>query len=615
MKKLLVLLLLTALCAVTLASCGGNTDTPSDTTPANEDVTTAEPAETTPAPSTDISLADYNIVRFEDAPKSIVSCSATLYKKMNEKLSTPVEIATDWVKGLKKDDVIENDNLEILIGNTNRRESRQIAEQLVGDSAYVIRKVDNKIVIIGSSEQSTRWAIEKFTELYVDSGKMAVEPDLNIVYAPGAEGSPAYILATEYTAIRDEDGGDFSVSMFTLLREQMLAITGQNIKLATDDVPKTKIPETGYVTAEKELLVGVTNRVESIDAAKTVGAMDYTISITDTKVIICGGTPLSTMRGIERFADALRTGEISSLEAGSYTYTEKFTDLYTYNPLCYDYSCFVPVWKDLFNIPDWMRDFDEKTYAITQNNLRNMSTAHRGEIVYYPENSIEGILSAIYAGCDVIEIDVSITKDHVFVLMHDLKLNRTTDWAQKKGTNGLPTSEYIYDWTYEQLQQLNLKTNAGVMTEYKIPTLYEALMVIKGNCFVQLDQKISHESMPNPRKLNFNDEVYVMANEIGCKSIHLYQAGIATMKKWVLRDKTDTEFSAYIDQATEYLRKGALRKRYWAYGDADVSTLNASYETKTVWEKLRAEGKTMLWTNSPLKYSQYIADNFEPAKK
>jgi hypothetical protein len=140
-------------------------------------------------------------------------------------------------------------------------------------------------------------------------------------------------------------------------------------------------------------------------------------------------------------------------------------------------------------------------------------------------------------------------------------------------------------------------------------------MVIKGNCFVQLDQKINHESMPNPRKLNFNDEVYVMANEIGCKPIHLYQAGIATMKNWVLRDKTDTEFSAYVDQVTEYLRKGALRKRYWAYGNADVSTLNTSYETVAVWEKLRAENKTMLWTNSPLKYMQYIADNFEPAKK
>ena len=614
MKKFLSLLTLALLLCLTLTACGDNTDT-SDDTSATDGATTTESVETTPAHSTDISLEGYVIVRYEDSKKDVTSGSSVLYKKLAEKLGSSVEIKTDWIKGLAKDAVVENDELEILIGPTNRRESKQVAEELVGDSAYIIRKVDNKIVIIGSSEQSTLWAIEKFSELYVDSGKFAVEPDLNIVHAPGIEGSPAYILATEYTAIRDADGGDFSLAMLSLWRDHIQSITGQNISVATDDLPKAKIPADGYVTDEKEILLGVTNRKESVDASKNVGAMDYTITITDTKVIICGGTPLSTMRGIDRFAEALRTGEIASLEAGSYSYTEIFTDLYSYNPLCYDYSSFVPRWKDQFNIPDWMRDFDEKTYAITQNSLRNMSVAHRGEVVYYPENSIEGFLSAIYAGCDVIEIDVSITKDHVLVLMHDLKLNRTTDWAQKKGQNGLPTSEYIYDWTYEQLQQLNLKTNSGELTEYKIPTLYEALMVIKGNCFVQLDQKINHENMPTPRKLNFNDEVYVMADEIGCKSIHWYQAGIATMKTWAARDTTDKEFVAFVNQVTEYLRKGAVRKRYWAFGDADVSALNAAYETPSVWEELRAEGKTLIWTNSPLKYSQYIADNFEPAKK
>lgn len=615
MKKLSAILLLVLTLCLALTACGDSVDTPVDDTSVNTDVTTAESVETTPAPSTDISLADYIVVRYEDSQKDVTLGASTLYKKLAEKLGSPIEIKTDWIKGLAKDAVIENDELEILIGPTNRLESKQVAEELVGDSAYIIRIINNKIVIIGASEPATALAMEKFAELYVDSGKLAVEPDLNIVHAPGIEGSPAYILATEYTAIRDEDGGDFSKAMFTLWREHIEGITAQTIKVETDSLPKAKIPDSGYVSDAKEILLGVTNRKESIDAAKNVGAMDYTITITDTKVIICGGTPLSTMRGIDRFAEALRTGEISSLEAGSYSYTEKFTDLYSYNPLCYDYSSFVPKWSNQYNIPDWMRDFDEKAYAITQNSLRNMSVAHRGEIVYYPENSIEGFLSAIYGGCDVIEIDVSITKDHVLVLMHDLKLNRTTDWAKKKGQNGLPTSEYIYDWTYEQLQQLNLKTNSGELTEYKIPTLYEALMVIKDNCFVQLDQKINHENMPTPRKLNFNDEVYVMADEIGCKSIHMYQAGLATMKTWATRDKTDTEFVAFVDQVTEYLRKGALRKRYWAYGDADVSTLNTAYESPSVWEKLRAEGKTLIWTNSPIKYTQYIADNFEPAKK
>lgn len=608
MKKLLIFALVFVMLAAMLASCNKD-DTPDggDTTPTDDQ----QAVDTTPAPVTTISLDNYSIIRADRTGKEVTNASGIFRRTLVEKLGKEIKIDSDWVRN--NDEVtIENDDPEILLGATNRKESREAIAELTGSDDYIIRVVGNKILITGTSDAATMLALNRFTEMFLGGDTIAIPSDLNIVHTPGAVGSPAYTLATEYTAIRSDTGGSYSEAAIAALRTDLEKMTGKSIKMSTDNEVRVTVPDTGVVTNEKEILLGLTNRAESFAASKTVGAMDYTISITDTKVVIYGGTYLSTLRGITHFMDALRTGAVNSLEAGSYTYTEVFTDLYTYNPLCYDSSSFVPDWQGKYNIPDWLRDFDEKVYAITRNDLRNMSVAHRNEIAFYPENSIEGILSAILGGTDVIEIDVTQTKDHVLVLMHDSTLKRTTDFNDKKGKDGLPTSEYIWDWTYAQLQQLNLKTNNGKVTEYKIPTLYEAMMVMKDRCFIHLDQKV--KNLPIPRELTRNAEIFAMANEIGCRENFLYTYGITTLSQWQNMDNSDPEYNAFVSKVKKYLAGGKIRSRYWCWGSADVSTLNTDYEKEKYWVSLRAEGKTLLWANNLLPYTQYIADNFSPAQ-
>lgn len=53
--------------------------------------------------------------------------------------------------------------------------------------------------------------------------------------------------------------------------------------------------------------------------------------------------------------------------------------------------------------------------------------AHRGASAYYPENTMLAFERAIELGCTGIETDVQLTKDGYLVLIHDEKLNRTTD--------------------------------------------------------------------------------------------------------------------------------------------------------------------------------------------
>lgn len=103
--------------------------------------------------------------------------------------------------------------------------------------------------------------------------------------------------------------------------------------------------------------------------------------------------------------------------------------------------------------------------------------AHRGDFKDAPESSELAITSAIAKGADVVEIDVRMTKDGQFVILHDPSLDRVSN-----GTG------FVNEYTLRELKQLRL-TSDGKITEYKILTLEEALQIIKGKILVNLDIK------------------------------------------------------------------------------------------------------------------------------
>ena len=103
--------------------------------------------------------------------------------------------------------------------------------------------------------------------------------------------------------------------------------------------------------------------------------------------------------------------------------------------------------------------------------------AHRGDWRNFPENSLEGIESAIQMGVDVVELDVQRTNDGVFILMHDNNLERTTTGAGNVAE---------VDWEY--VSSLNLRNGCGIATEQKVPTLEQALLLCKDRVMVNLDK-------------------------------------------------------------------------------------------------------------------------------
>lgn len=93
-----------------------------------------------------------------------------------------------------------------------------------------------------------------------------------------------------------------------------------------------------------------------------------------------------------------------------------------------------------------------------------MIFAHRGFTGYYPENTMLAFQkAAAETAADGIELDIQLTKDGEIVIMHDERLDRTT--------NG---SGWIKDYPLKELKTLSVGVNVkGFFPRQTIPTLRE----------------------------------------------------------------------------------------------------------------------------------------------
>lgn len=134
-----------------------------------------------------------------------------------------------------------------------------------------------------------------------------------------------------------------------------------------------------------------------------------------------------------------------------------------------------------YPIPDLSFDSVEDLQAFfvwTPDRLPVLSAHRGGPYSGYPENCIETFQNILDHYPSTLEVDVSVTKDSVLILMHDWSLDRTTTGTGR-----------VNDTYYDDLDELFLEDNDSVLTEFKIPTLEEALLWAKGKTVLNLDIK------------------------------------------------------------------------------------------------------------------------------
>lgn len=138
-----------------------------------------------------------------------------------------------------------------------------------------------------------------------------------------------------------------------------------------------------------------------------------------------------------------------------------------------------------------------RTMLLSRDTSSVIVVAHRADWRNFPENSLEGIESAIQMGVDIVELDVQMTKDSVLILMHDKSLNRTTTGRGN-----------IADVDWEYVSSLKLRNGCGVATDQRVPTLEQALLLCKDRVMINLDKAD-----------RYFDKVYKLLKETGTTNL------------------------------------------------------------------------------------------------
>ncbi len=476
MKKSIILLSLLLAVLMILSSCDGGE---SDVTTTPEVVETTTP-DAPPVAITSGGTTEYKLIRSEKASSTVTDAFVRLRNVFSDKYGVKIDVSDDFIMPNK-----EAHPYEIAVGTVNREESAQALEG-VGYNDAVIAFIGNRLMITGHSDEAVVRAVDLFIEKYLTEGELTVNSTLRVVEAAEYE-KPGVTVGgvplTDYVIVYGSSYKDAAAEVANRLG----VLTGAVIRTQTEkDEP-----------AAHEIAIGAASRFISKISTERIDDFYITDGGAGAHLYISAGNKTAVEMACARLCKMIADGDKTEYAISDLT-------LHYELPASRDYVNDIeslPLhWELAFQTPEWMLDYDEKYAASMDPAGRLMSCAHRGDMVYYPENSIEGIISAIMMGCDMVEIDPRLTKDGVFVLLHDATLTRTTNFEEMAGKNGLPKSANVSEWTYEQLMQLNLKTGTGgasaKLTPYKIPTLDEAFKVCANRIFIRLDVKGPTDDTP-----------------------------------------------------------------------------------------------------------------------
>ena len=122
-------------------------------------------------------------------------------------------------------------------------------------------------------------------------------------------------------------------------------------------------------------------------------------------------------------------------------------------------------------------DFNKSIFENRRDLDRPLLAAHRGVCgANVPCNSIAAYKIALSQRADVVEIDVSKTKDGKYYVFHP--------WMEPVFLK----DKYIWELTAEELEEKRLVNQDSVKTSYKVPTLDEVFALLKDKVYINVDK-------------------------------------------------------------------------------------------------------------------------------
>ncbi|MCS6910836.1 MAG: hypothetical protein NZM11_09775 [Anaerolineales bacterium] len=111
--------------------------------------------------------------------------------------------------------------------------------------------------------------------------------------------------------------------------------------------------------------------------------------------------------------------------------------------------------------------------------------AHRGNRVACPENTLAAFRRALEDGADILETDLHLTRDGVFVCIHDATVDRTT--------NGRGRVDAL---TLAELKQLSASYGRPEFADERVPTLAELAALLPPDIILALELKTDEFCRP-----------------------------------------------------------------------------------------------------------------------
>lgn len=298
------------LTAVLFAGCGGKEDKKEDTAPTTSKVADAGIFSTDDVTFiSDDGEALYRVIRPAVTGDELKNATTDIYRAANSNFKASMKNVTDNNEetGIK----------EILVGNTNRKESEEAREYLKITAGgkkddFLIGSMENKIVIIGTTEEATVNAVKYFLENYFKEKSVAG----GILYVHKTEGEfrVAKILGHdpgEYVIIRPHL--NFSYLAEAEL-EKLAKISEDEYGFVIDICHDNVAP-----VSDCEIIIGLANR----EGCEYISDKDaYKISIAGSKVYINGGSPHALAVGVTEFANMLKAGDITEASSKTGIYSE-----------------------------------------------------------------------------------------------------------------------------------------------------------------------------------------------------------------------------------------------------------------------------------------------------
>ena len=296
MQRLFFVFLALLLVASSMAACemeGPSKETTQTTIPTIS--TTAASTEEVPLGLTvlsDKTQKYYTVVFPAKAPDSLIDCAQSIahLPAQHQKGLLNLPLQKDWQEGK---------GFEILVGYTNRPESRKVMDR-IGYDDFAIVQEGEYIVVAAHREERMRQAVE-----YLCKHLLKIETDKNGRSSFLYTGD--YVFAGEEGYLFDEqnkladysivyrDGSDILKSAAEILQAQIREKSGITVAVKSDATPET----------EREILLGMTNRALSqkhLSQGSSVYDFSYLILTEGKKLLIGSSTDDFTVTAVERFA-------------------------------------------------------------------------------------------------------------------------------------------------------------------------------------------------------------------------------------------------------------------------------------------------------------------------